>query len=763
MQSKIDVLAAEVLERAIRIGLLVKLSTRRLAISFQKDTAQIAAANQIHGLLKKLVIGPIIDIYSNTGNKSEEQRLDVVRSLLETVAAIHEGALPTVPRVIEPIELRSYLRQSREGPPQKPPLVFASERLGIQVYPNSLAGLLSRIATKQKLMAEARHDNKKLRELAVEALSGNTSDVIEDELSANQHAYVAIPAVDIHNPNRWPSLWHELAHHKLQEEKTVLIDAFRKHINGDDPQATDFDDLCIEIAPLALDDIDEPPSTTEERKKRQEEGLRLIEKWLMECWCDAYGVKQAGLAFLYSQLHDFMFCFDSYLGQRFRLGQHYPPAEFRLSIARNFALERLKHSAGSNPPNKLVANAIENYLSEERLFKDIVDCPDGYADADAYISLLFSSFNSFLKSRNSHVVFNPSETISGDISPEIFETLEDDLKKGLPIPYVEVPAGSRATHVSEILLAGWGNRNSVLREEIIKQIKDASKVPGERVHIESLIRNVSALIERSDESIKRSVQVAEWFSILHQSSPDDAKQTKPDPAEIASASSTPAQTQPIEESEHAVPTGLLCDDDIIALLKKPRADEGKLNVIPLIDFAQVSGSAIDLRLGHNFEIFQPLFESAIDACGDEASARQDSLQVEVDFLHGLPVLPGQFILGHTLEYIKLPKDVAAQIEGRSSFARLGIQVHMTANLVEAGFDGCLTLEIHNNGPATVMLYPGMRIAQLRLFKLGTRPSEPYGRLGNKYRGQLSHNKAKQISDREVAVFIKERRDRKIAP
>ena len=171
---------------------------------------------------------------------------------------------------------------------------------------------------------------------------------------------------------------------------------------------------------------------------------------------------------------------------------------------------------------------------------------------------------------------------------------------------------------------------------------------------------------------------------------------------------------------------------------------------------------IDVRLGHNFEIFQNLRQVAIDACDAEMDFRVDSLETEVDFLDGLPILPGQFILGHTLEYIKLPSNIAAQIEGRSSFARLGIQVHMTANLVEAGFEGCLTLEILNSGPSTVVLYPGMRLAQLRFFRISGVTSKTYSRTGSKYHGQLSQNRTKQFSDPEVGIFRTQRKRRELA-
>lgn len=80
--------------------------------------------------------------------------------------------------------------------------------------------------------------------------------------------------------------------------------------------------------------------------------------------------------------------------------------------------------------------------------------------------------------------------------------------------------------------------------------------------------------------------------------------------------------------------------------------------------------------------------------------------------------PGCFVLGATLERVSLPIDLArdtclaARIEGKSSRARFGILIHFTAPTVHPDFDGTLTLEIANLGPATFCLKPDMRIAQL---------------------------------------------------
>ncbi len=110
------------------------------------------------------------------------------------------------------------------------------------------------------------------------------------------------------------------------------------------------------------------------------------------------------------------------------------------------------------------------------------------------------------------------------------------------------------------------------------------------------------------------------------------------------------------------------------------------------------------------------------------------------------------MLAHSMEYICLPDSVAAQVEGRSSFARLGIAVHMTAGFVDPGFQGVLTFEIFNAGPNPVRLYPGIRIGQLRFFR-GSPPGKPYNRNPSaKYRGLLQHRNSLQFQDYEVKLL-----------
>lgn len=88
----------------------------------------------------------------------------------------------------------------------------------------------------------------------------------------------------------------------------------------------------------------------------------------------------------------------------------------------------------------------------------------------------------------------------------------------------------------------------------------------------------------------------------------------------------------------------------------------------------------------------------------------------------------KFVLGLTREKVGLPivddqPSLAGRIEGKSSMARIGMLVHFTAPTVHAGWDGPLTLEIINLGPSTILLNPGMAIAQLILEEVKGTPIE----------------------------------------
>lgn len=133
--------------------------------------------------------------------------------------------------------------------------------------------------------------------------------------------------------------------------------------------------------------------------------------------------------------------------------------------------------------------------------------------------------------------------------------------------------------------------------------------------------------------------------------------------------------------------------------------------------------AVDLRLG--LELSVPVegpYSFDLVQRGSLSEFLSRNSEKRVIPATGIPLERNRFVLGITLEYLDLPVDhpvnkqtgvcLAGRIEGRSSVARCGVLVHFTAPTIHPGFDGTLTLEILNLGPAPFMLRPGMPIAQL---------------------------------------------------
>ncbi|MEY4558059.1 MAG: hypothetical protein RL024_217 [Actinomycetota bacterium] len=65
--------------------------------------------------------------------------------------------------------------------------------------------------------------------------------------------------------------------------------------------------------------------------------------------------------------------------------------------------------------------------------------------------------------------------------------------------------------------------------------------------------------------------------------------------------------------------------------------------------------------------------------------------------------PGEFVLGSTFEFVSLPNDIAARLEGKSSLGRLGLLTHSTAGFVDPGFQGHVTLELSNTATLPIKL------------------------------------------------------------
>src|SRR5258708_6917479 len=107
----------------------------------------------------------------------------------------------------------------------------------------------------------------------------------------------------------------------------------------------------------------------------------------------------------------------------------------------------------------------------------------------------------------------------------------------------------------------------------------------------------------------------------------------------------------------------------------------------------------------------------MDCWGGDMNANPQSCQRTLSLYSGCKAsFYGEFniFLGWTEENVELPIEarLAARVEGKSSLARLGIGIHITAPTIHAGFKGPIQLEICNHGPLKVKLTPGMPVCQL---------------------------------------------------
>ena len=192
------------------------------------------------------------------------------------------------------------------------------------------------------------------------------------------------------------------------------------------------------------------------------------------------------------------------------------------------------------------------------------------------------------------------------------------------------------------------------------------------------------------------------------------------------------------------PTSVLSDGTIIDLV-----EAGRIGIDPW-DPQLVQPASVDLRLGDTFRVFHNHRASAIDLRRPPENLTEEVRVPEND---SFVIHPGEFCLGRTLEWVELPDDIVARIEGKSSLGRLGLIVHATAGFCDPGWKGTLTLELNNLTRVPIKLYPGLLIAQLSFMSLDRPALRPYGspELGSHYQGQRAATESRYEGARGSAA------------
>ena len=180
----------------------------------------------------------------------------------------------------------------------------------------------------------------------------------------------------------------------------------------------------------------------------------------------------------------------------------------------------------------------------------------------------------------------------------------------------------------------------------------------------------------------------------------------------------------------------LCDRDIEQPL-----EEGKIVIEPRPDSSRISGVSVDVLLGNEFRVFQAHTAPYIDLSGpkEEVSAAIDRVMSDEIYIKDSEVFilhPGELALAVTHESVTLPDNIVGWLDGRSSLARLGLMVHVTAHRIDPGWSGRIVLEFYNGGRLPLALRPGMVIGALNFETMSGSAARPYNKRTNaKYKSQ----------------------------
>lgn len=170
-------------------------------------------------------------------------------------------------------------------------------------------------------------------------------------------------------------------------------------------------------------------------------------------------------------------------------------------------------------------------------------------------------------------------------------------------------------------------------------------------------------------------------------------------------------------------------------------DEGSIVMFPRPTSDAINGVSVDVRLGSQFRVFQDHTAPFIDLSGPSAEMQaaldrvmSDKIEIadgDAFFLH-----PGELALAVTYESVTLPADIVGWLDGRSSLARLGLMVHVTAHRIDPGWQGKIVLECFNSGKLPLALRPRMTIGALNFERLSQPVARPYNTRKNaKYKDQ----------------------------
>lgn len=719
----------EIIERITRFVIHLEEIEKQFYLDDTNAKDKLIFIDNYKESLFKILSISVLKLKNNDGFadlKGNSNHFEILRKSLVAINELHSKWLSILPRPSEPVELNRFKRVIYKQIVQldknkdeiKPEIsISINEELGEEINLDPLG------VFKEETINSLIRDYNLNCKVSIKELS---KDVEKKEFQL----HITIPRIDAANTYRWSSLIHEMAHSLMDD---VVFDG--NSIEDDFLKFIDNDRFIIDFfKPTGREDLDFSPNNL------------TLRHWLTECWCDLFACILIGPSFYFSQ-------YLAFLNEPSHEFIKHPPASFRLYLIESIISGRFHGQLYELLESKYIGVCDDLILALQ------INSPLQIA-RDKDIGRVTNYFKQYFKkhffSYENKILIEGNERLNAKLEvlvkkyvtvhPEIIKNLVYRLNQGLPIPSVKIENDINdfeeiPTYVQEIFLASWITRNDILKKDILERIGTIELNESNESIIAFYKDFIEMPIKRHDQAVLKSLQVSEWFDFFNKEKP---------------RKETITVFKPVETTDLTLSlSGILVDQEIKKLIL---CDE--LKIIPLMNMQeQIGTTSLDIRLGTSFQLFSPDQYGMIDftEISNDKSFATLSKRVNLDFIEGITIAPGQFLLGHSMEYIKLPDYISGNLEGRSSFARLGIEIHMTAGFIDPGFEGVITFEIFNAGANTVKLYPGMRIAQMR-FEKNNIPKTTYEKQHTvKYKGLLEHNVSRQSRDSEVELIREARK------
>lgn len=150
----------------------------------------------------------------------------------------------------------------------------------------------------------------------------------------------------------------------------------------------------------------------------------------------------------------------------------------------------------------------------------------------------------------------------------------------------------------------------------------------------------------------------------------------------------------------------------------------------------ITSAGYDLRIAGDFLVFNPSYGLTIDPKRFKEEEYRNQIFTKIERKEGQSMLipPNSYVLGRSVEYIRMPRHLKARCTGKSTYARAGILINTTP--LEPAWEGHLTIEIGNVSPCPALIYVGEGIAQIEFETLTSDCEVSYADKAGQYQNQI---------------------------